>query len=345
MFGKWANNYYYGKSGKGDFKKDDLPQNRWQLFWDMLRTRLSGLCRLNLTVFAAWLPLIFVIGYYVNHLFNWMNIVEMYNQYLATGQLAESMTMESIAKMEEILAGMDPVQFLGQILKECIAGACLWCIPCILITGPVQAGLAYVTRNWARDEHAFAWSDFKDALKANWKQSLVISGITSLIPIIIYTSWNFYGDLANTQGIFFMIPQMLVVTMSIVWMLSLVFMYPIIVQYEIKTMGLIKNGIMLAIARLPQTIGIRLITLIPAAIAIIALLMTNSLLALLILACYYVIIGFCFTRFVYASYTNGVFDKYINVHMEGVQVNRGLSSDVDDDDEEEEEQQSETLSE
>ncbi len=345
MFGKWANNYYYGKSGKGDFKKDDLPQNRWQLFWDMLRTRLSGLFRLNLTVFAAWLPLIFVIGYYVNHLFNWMNIVEMYNQYLATGQLAESMTMESIAKMEEILAGMDVYQFLGQILKECIAGACLWCIPCILITGPVQAGLAYVTRNWARDEHAFAWSDFKDALKANWKQSLVISGITSLIPIIIYTSWNFYGDLANTQGIFFMIPQMLVVTMSIVWMLSLVFMYPIIVQYEIKTMGLIKNGIMLAIARLPQTIGIRLITLIPAAIAIIALLMTNSLLALLILACYYVIIGFCFTRFVYASYTNGVFDKYINVHMEGVQVNRGLSSNVDDDDEEEEEQQSETLSE
>lgn len=345
MFGKWANNYYYGKSGKGDFKKDDLPQNRWQLFWDMLRTRLSGLFRLNLTVFAAWLPLIFVIGYYVNHLFNWMNIVEMYNQYLATGQLAESMTMESIARMEEILAGMDVYQFLGQILKECIAGACLWCIPCILITGPVQAGLAYVTRNWARDEHAFAWSDFKDALKANWKQSLVISGITSLIPIIIYTSWNFYGDLANTQGIFFIIPQMLVVTMSIVWMLSLVFMYPIIVQYEIKTMGLIKNGIMLAIARLPQTIGIRLITLIPAAIAIIALLMTNSLLALLILACYYVIIGFCFTRFVYASYTNGVFDKYINVHMEGVQVNRGLSSDVDDDDEEEEEQQSETLSE
>ena len=345
MFEKWTNNYYYGKSGKGDFKKEDLPQTRWQLFWDMLRVRLSGLCRLNLTVCAAWLPLFICIGYYVNHLFNWMNIVEMYNYYLTTGQLAEGFTMESVAALEGMMAGMDSIQFLGQILKECIAGAVLWCIPCILITGPVQAGLAYVTRNWARDEHAFAWSDFKDALKANWKQSLVISGITSLIPIIIYTSWNFYGDLANTQGIFFMIPQMLVVTMSIVWMLSLVFMYPIIVQYEIKTMGLIKNGIMLAIARLPQTIGIRLITLIPAAIAIIALLMTNSLLALLILACYYVIIGFCFTRFVYASYTNGVFDKYINVHMEGVQVNRGLSSDVDDDDEEEEEQQSETLSE
>ena len=132
--------------------------------------------------------------------------------------------------------------------------------------------MAYVTRNWARDEHAFAWSDFKDAVKANWKQSLIISAITSVVPVIVYTSWNFYGELANTQGVVFMVPQMLVVTIAIVWMLSLVFMYPIIVQYEIKTVGLIKNGLMLAIARLPQTVGIRLVTLVPAAIAIVALL-------------------------------------------------------------------------
>jgi uncharacterized membrane protein YesL len=160
----------------------------------------------------------------------------------------------------------------------------------------------------------------------------------------VYTSWNFYGNMASTQGVFFMIPQMLVVTIAIVWMLSLVFMYPIIVQYEIKTMGLIKNGLMLAIARLPQTVGIRLVTLVPAAIAVVALLMTNSLLALLILAAYYIIVGFCLTRFVYASFTNGVFDKYINSHMEGVQVNRGLSTELDDDDDEEEDS-SQTLSE
>ena len=37
MFGKMMNNFYYGKSGKGDFRKEDLPKNRWQLFWEMLR--------------------------------------------------------------------------------------------------------------------------------------------------------------------------------------------------------------------------------------------------------------------------------------------------------------------
>ena len=44
MFGKMMNRYYYGKSGKGDYTKEDLPQTRWQLFWEMLRVRLSGAC-------------------------------------------------------------------------------------------------------------------------------------------------------------------------------------------------------------------------------------------------------------------------------------------------------------
>lgn len=344
MFGKMMNNYYYGKSGKGDFKKDDLPQNRWQLFWDMLRTRLSGLCRMNLTVFAAWLPLIILLGYNVLSLINWMGVVNTYSEYLQTGELGEYLTMEAVGALQELMAGREPAQFLADLITESIPSLCLWCIPCILITGPVQAGMAYVTRNWARDEHAFAWSDFKDAVKANWKQGLVISGITSLIPIIAYTSYTYYGQMAETQGAFFMIPQMLVITMSGVWLLSLVFMYPIIVQYEIKTLALIKNGIILAIARLPQTIGIRLITLIPGVICVGIFWFTFSELALLALVAYYVLIGFALTRFIYASYTNGVFDKYINSRMEGVEVNRGLASDLDDDDEEDE-QETQTLSE
>ena len=62
MFGKMMNRYYYGKSGKGDYTNEDLPQTRWQLFWEMLRVRLSGLIRLNLMYAVAWLPAIFVIG-------------------------------------------------------------------------------------------------------------------------------------------------------------------------------------------------------------------------------------------------------------------------------------------
>ena len=69
MFGRMMNNYYYGKSGKGDFRKEDLPQNRRQLFSDTLRTRLSALCRLNLLYMLIFLPaMIVIMSHYSNAL-------------------------------------------------------------------------------------------------------------------------------------------------------------------------------------------------------------------------------------------------------------------------------------
>ena len=62
MFGKLMNRYFYGKSGQEDFEKEDLPQNRWQLFWEMLRVRFSALLRLNLMYVVVWIPAIFFIG-------------------------------------------------------------------------------------------------------------------------------------------------------------------------------------------------------------------------------------------------------------------------------------------
>ena len=49
-------------------------------------------------------------------------------------------------------------------------------------------------------------------------------------------------------------------------------------------------------------------------------------------------LGFGLSRFVTASFTNGVFDKYINSHMEGVEINRGLNTEPDDDDDEDEDE-------
>lgn len=335
MFGKWRNNYYYGKSGQGDFRRDDLPHNRWQLFWAMLRTRLAGLCRLNLTVCAVWLPLIVVVYICATEFIEKWQILAMHLEYLDTGVMSEHLTAEAVAAFAEILKTTTVSQLMDEAIYTSLWKFCLWCIPCIAITGPVQAGLAYVCRNWSRDEHAFAWSDFKDAVKANWKQGLLVSAITSIMPLIALTSYEYYGSLADAQGVIFMVPQMLVLTMVVVWMLSLVFAYPIIVTYEVKNMALIKNSLTLAVARLPHTVGLRLLTLVPAVIAIAVFYFTGTPIALLILGAYYILIGFTLVRFIHASFANGVFDKYINSRLEGVEVNRGLALDEDEEDEEE----------
>ena len=327
MFGRMMNNFYYGKSGKGDFRKEDLPKNRWQLFWEMLRVRFASLCRLNLMTIAAWLPLIILIGYCVSTLFNVLMIRGQYDAYVLNGDMGE-LTEEQIS----LLSTMDLDQWMVDMAFSLISTFCLWAIPCIAITGPVQAGLAYVTRNWSRDEHAFIWADFKDAVKENWKQGLGVSAITSVLPIIIYVGYQFYGEQA-LSSMLFMVPQMLILMVGLVWALSLTFLYPMMVSYRVSFGQLIKNSVVMAIGRLPQTVGVRLIMLVPSIICLVIFLFTGSLIALLALGIYYVLIGFALARFVYASFTNGVFDRFINSHMEGVEINRGLAKEEDLDDE------------
>ena len=323
MFSRLMNSYYYGKSGKGDYRKDDLPKNRWQLFWEMLRIRLSSLCRLNLTAFLAWVPTMIVLLLLFNSILTVSSIETVTDE--ATGGSYTALVYEEQADENgNVLVSANTAPMDGVIQTTL-----LLLIPCILITGPVQAGMAYVTRNWARDEHAFPWADFRDAVKENWKQALGVSAITAVLPFVIYICYRFYGQMLG-RSMVFIVPQMLTVCLGIIWYLGLVFMYPLMVSYRLTFGQLVRNGLMLAVARLPMTVGVRLVTLLPMAAAAVVMLFTSGwVYALMALAAYYVVLGFALVRFIHASFTNGVFDRYINSRIEGVAINRGLAKEED----------------
>ena len=321
------NNYYYGKSGKGDFRKEDLPQNRRQLFTDTLRTRLSALCRINLLYMLIFLPAMLVI------MFSFTNVLSTTSNVLMIEQNDYASFVEQVTQNEQEVT-ITEEQFnelknsdanLGNMLDG---------------TGPFTAGLSYITRNWARDEHAFIWTDFKDAVKANWKQSLILSVITSILPMAAYVGWRFYGQLAE-RNVIMMIPQVLVVLVGLIWSISITYMHPLVVTYELKTKDVIRNGLLLGIARLPMSVGIRLLHCVPALIGGLLIWFWNPMIGMLILFAYYALIGFSISRFVTASYTNAVFDRFINTRIEGAKVNQGLYK-PDDEDEEEETTEGET---
>ena len=305
MFGKMMNNFYYGKSGKCDFNKDDLPTNRWQLCSEMRRVRFSALIRLNLMYVVAWLPTMIVIM-------------------IGAMSLLTGLTGEDGEMVENVMELAQSILFSTLVLL----------IPCVTITGIVTPGVAYVTRNWSRDEHAFIWSDFKDAVKENWKQGLVLSLVTSLVPLIVYTCWNFYGSLASTQSAVMIVPQVLVLMLGVIWYLAVTYMHPLIVSYKLKMKDVLRNGVLLAVARLPMSVGIRLLHCLPMVIGVGLAFFVSPMYCIRGLFAYYLIIGFSLSRFVTASYTNAVFDRFINSKIEGAVVNRGLNTEVDDDEDE-----------
>ena len=341
MFNKLMNNFYFGKSGKADFTEDDLPTNRWQLFLDTLKVRLSALFRLNLMYMLVWLPTMAVLGIGI------MGALQTASQMdLGDGKSMYSMQAEVQAE-DEATAGTEEAQYLAgldvlsteQVRDRWLSllyTTLLLLIPCIAITGPATAGVSYVCRNWSRDEHAFIWSDFKDAVKENWKQSLPISLITGILPFVVYMSWTFYGGMASTSPVM-VIPQVLVLMIGILWAISVTYMHPLIVSYRLRFRDVLRNSLLLAIARLPMSVGIRLLHMVPLAIAAAIAFLWNYSYAMLFAFLYYLLIGFALSRFITASFTNGVFDRFINSHIEGAKVNRGLRVEDDDDDDDEEE--------
>lgn len=320
------NSYYYGKSGKGDYTPDDLPKNRWQLFLEMLRTRMSGLCRMNLMYFVAWLPAMIAISLWV----------------VSFGvALNNSFPVDEAGNIIEEVAA-NGVQSFWQTMNDMNFMTLLILIPCIAITGPFTAGLSYVTRNWARDEHAFPWADYKDAIKANWKQGLLVSTITGCVPFLVYICWRFYGDMAVGNAVW-VIPQMLILMLGILWALAVTYMYPMMVTYQMNFRTIIRNSFILAVGRLPGSVGIRLLHCVPTVLFTVIFLLTLQPWVLMLLFAYYLIFGFAFSRFITASFTNAVFDKYINSRIEGAQVNRGLSQENDDDDDDDEQEEEREL--
>lgn len=306
MLGNFFNRMYYGKAGKGDFNPEHLPANRIQLFFQMLRVRWSALVRLNLLYVLFWLPAILWTG------LNIMTAMGVLNG-VAAGELTD---IEANAQLMGLL------RTWLMILT-----------PCIAITGPATAGASYVTRNWARDEHSFMWSDFKDAMKSNWKQALVVSMISGIAPLLVYVSYYVYGGFVDQYGVGFAIPQIIVILLGVLWMLSQQMVYTLMVTYKLSFKNLMKNAALLSIGKLPLSIGIKLVTwIVPGIAALLFLFVPSvSVYALLFMFVYYVFFGLAFNRFVYASYANGLCEKYINPQIEGAEVGMGLRKTTEDD--------------
>lgn len=290
------NNYYYGKQGKADYTVENMPQNRLQLFGEVLKVRWSALFGVNLLYMVAWIPAI---------IWTVMNAMALLN-------LPEG-------------SGSDQVSSLIFTWLMILA-------PCIAITGPFNAGVSYVLRNWARDEHSFVLSDFKDAVKGNWKQALVISLIDGLMPFILFTGWRFYGGMMRNSAIY-ALPAGLMLLVGILWTLASMLAYPMLITYELKIKDVIRNSVLLSVAKLPFAVLIKLTTFAVPLLGLgLGLLIPSIQWHILgIVVVLYLVFLVAFNKLIVASYANWLFETYLNPRIEGARTNIGLRPDDWDD--------------
>ena len=287
------NNYFYGKQGKADYTVENMPQNRRQLFGEVLKVRWGGLFGVNLLYMIFWIPVI---------VWTFINAVMLY----------------------KILAD-ETAAYTANDIYGVLATYLLLMIPLTTITGPFNAGVTYVLRNWARDEHSFVLSDFKDAVKANWKQGLVIALIDGLLPFLVFTSWRFYGAMLNSSPIY-IIPIGIVLLVGILWALGSMVTFPMLITYDLKLKDVIRNSLLLTIGKLPFAILVKLLTLaLPAmALGLMFLIPSIEIYALMIVVLLYLTFYVAFNKLITVSYANWLCETYINPRIEGARTDIGL---------------------
>ncbi|MFO7294393.1 MAG: DUF624 domain-containing protein [Caldicoprobacter sp.] len=171
-------------------------------------------------------------------------------------------------------------------------------IPCLLFAGPATAGVTYVLRNWARDEHAWLFSDFKDAWKMNWKESLIIMLLNGLALMIFYVNLSFYSSMAS-QNIFFLMLYYFMWMIGLVYAMMNIYIFPMLVTYKLSVRQILKNALIFTLAKLPHTFVVFVLMV-----------------ALFIASIWYTIpvffVGLTFPMFIGVSLANWAFYKYLD---------------------------------
>lgn len=293
MSGKgFFHSYFYGSSGKRDFTEADLPANRLQLFRDVLGVRRGSMVGLNFLYLLIWIPAI---------IWTFMNLILFY-------QIDVSDMPVFLQKASSVLSSYLLVLF-----------------PLIAITGPFNMGVSFVMRNWARDEHSFVLADFKSALKENWKQGLIYSGISGAVPMLVYVGLRFYLGMASASPVFYL-PLAVILISAMLWHLVSPLLPTMIVTYNLGFFDHLRNALLMTMAALPVSIGMRLATLIIPILLLIILMLFPAALgwALGIALVLYAVFMLSFNKLICASHANALCEKYLNTKIKGARTNIGL---------------------
>lgn len=288
---KWFEKFKKDKTNKKDFTKEDLPDNRFDQFFDVIKTRFTGLVTLNLLYAIFILPMLL--------LFLWIFIF-------------------ALPEYESKFPSTEPLHMLVSFLNDFL----LICIPLNTIAGPATAGAHYVLRNWSWGEHARAGSDFWMEFKRSWKTSALYNALSSvLIYACFFWLCNAFG-MTNNGGI--PLPEYvrfilagIVSIVMILYLLMDVYVYPLMVTFKLNFKQLLKNALLLALARIPQTIGYLLGCAL--FVVLVCLLWQITTFALLIM-------GFVLVILAKMLVANSAFDKF-NQQLTGgkMPTRRGLS--------------------
>ncbi len=134
----------------------------------------------------------------------------------------------------------------------------------MLTAGLAEAGLTYITRNFARQKHAFISGDFFDTIKKNWKQALPMGIINLVVTLLVgFSIYWYFGALgAEEVGIFNYIAAAVSMSFYILFTFAKYYMSMLVITFKFRLKQIYKNSFILAVAGLKRNLLISLVLLV-----------------------------------------------------------------------------------
>ncbi len=232
-----------------------------------------------------------------------------------------------------VLLYLSPTHFFFQIpVAESSWEVDLWSmyvtpLPLILLW-PFAAGLTYISRNFAREEHAFVWSDFWDAVKGNWKYFLLDGVVIYLSYFVLSFALIYYYARAMTNSIFF-VPFWFCIVLTVVSLFVQYYLPVILITFDLKFGQAFRNALIFTVAGFARNI---LLTVI---LGVIVLLIIGVIpimpLTVTLLLMLFVFIFFSFVSFLVNFTVYSIVDRYMIQPYEKQQYEEKYGGSEEDD--------------
>jgi len=225
----------YSKPGPG-VPKDAPPKSPFIVFFEILQRKFWNFVKINLMFMVFNLPAI------------------------AAGMFV-MLTLRLLLRTYFPNIFPDAMESPENLLNDFVLLTVMMCVP-MITTGPAQAGLTYILRNYSREEHAFIWGDFKDAAKSNFRQSLIVSTINFFVTFLTLLSIMAYWiliDIGQIPGTLGLIGLAVMFLLLILFACMNIYIYPLMVTFELSLKQLYKNALIFAVIKFLPNIGILLL--------------------------------------------------------------------------------------
>ena len=117
----------------------------------------------------------------------------------------------------------------------------------IFTFGVINTGTAYLLRGMVRQDHLFFWSDFKGAIKRNFKQGFITGIIDALLLLLLV--FDVYFFYINGSMMFYI----MIVVISIYLMMRF-YVYPLLITFDLSIWKIFKNSMIFSLLGIKRNI-------------------------------------------------------------------------------------------